>query len=50
VDTLIKNKPSELIFMNPDLPAGTYRLEIRSIVYNTTTIRTGSLSTPLVVE
>lgn len=48
--SIIKNKPSELIFVNPDLPSGTYRLEVRSIVYNTTRIRKGVLSEQLIVE
>lgn len=50
VESPIKNKPSELIFVNPDLPTGTYRLEIRAIVYNTTKIRKGDLGEQLVVE
>lgn len=48
--SVIKNKPSELIFVNPDLPTGTYRLEVRAIVYNTTKIRKGGRSEKLVVE
>lgn len=31
-EKMLKNKPGELIFLNPDLPAGTYRLEVRSQV------------------
>lgn len=46
----IKNMPSELIFINPDLPAGTYSMEIRSIVYNTSKIRKGILNDSLRVE
>lgn len=46
----IKNMPSELIFVNPDLPAGTYKMEIRSIVYNTSKIRKGILNDSLKVE
>ncbi|MGS2762139.1 DNA-binding domain-containing protein [Sinomicrobium sp. M5D2P9] len=29
---LLRNKPGELIFLNPELPSGTYRLEVRSIL------------------
>lgn len=47
---MLKNKPSTLIFMNPDLPSGTYLLEIRSIVYNTSHVRTGRLSKQLSVK
>ena len=46
----LRNMPKELIFTLPDLPAGEYRLEVRSILSNTTTMRTGILSTPLTVE
>ena len=47
---LLRNKPSELICMIPTLPPGKYRLEVRSIVFNTTKLRTGQLSSPLVVK
>jgi cytochrome c biogenesis protein ResB len=50
VDSPIKNMPSELIFMNPDLPTGSYRVQIRSIVYNTSEIRSGTLNDSLRVE
>jgi hypothetical protein len=46
---LLKNKPGELIFMNPELPAGTYRLEVRSIINDTSEIRSGTLSDELTV-
>ncbi|MDZ7693882.1 MAG: DUF4469 domain-containing protein [Balneolaceae bacterium] len=42
--TMLKNKPSELIFMNPLLDPGTYYLEVRSILTGNTKIRTGRLS------
>lgn len=48
--SMLTNMPSELIFMNPDLPSGTYLLEIRSIVYNTGHVRTGRLSKQLRVK
>lgn len=46
---LLRNKPGELIFILPDLPAGTYRLEVRSMLTNTTTLRKGALSQELTV-
>jgi hypothetical protein len=48
--SLLRNKPGELIFINPELPAGEYRLEIRSLLDGTTAIRTGSLSNILTVS
>lgn len=48
--SILLNKPSELIFTNPDLPPGTYRLEVRTIPQRVTVIRRGSLSAELVVE
>ncbi len=48
--SLLRNKPGELIFTIPDLPAGEYRLEVRSILSGTSTIRSGILSSPLTVE
>lgn len=46
----LRNMPKELIFTLPDLPAGEYRLEVRSILSGTSNMRSGILSTPLVVE
>ncbi|HLR24936.1 MAG TPA: DNA-binding domain-containing protein [Fodinibius sp.] len=46
---LLKNKPGELIFLSPDLAAGSYRLEVRSIIIDTTEIRIGVLSDELTV-
>lgn len=46
---LLRNKPGELIFILPDLPAGDYRLEVRSLLNNTTTLRRGALSQDLTV-
>lgn len=51
VDTkMLKNKPGELIFMNPALDAGTYRLEVRSKIKDTTEIRKGTFSKELTVS
>lgn len=36
---MLENKPGELIFLNPDLPAGNYRLEVKSQVYHTPEVR-----------
>lgn len=48
---MLKNKPGELIFMNPELPAGTYRLEVRSSLNRTSSdeLRTGMLHAGLSV-
>ncbi len=46
---MLRNKPGELIFLNPELPAGTYRLEVRSIINQTGEVRTGALSHELTV-
>lgn len=43
-ESILRNKPSELIFVNPSLPAGTYRLEVRSLLNGNSDIRTGILS------
>ncbi|MDR8393622.1 DUF4469 domain-containing protein [Aliifodinibius sp. S!AR15-10] len=47
---ILRNMPAELIFLNPTLASGTYRLEVRSVVKNTTEIRTGILSEELTVS
>lgn len=47
---LLRNMPKELIFTIPNLAAGEYRLEVRSILNNMSTIRSGILSNPLTVE
>jgi hypothetical protein len=49
VATVSHNKPSQLDFLVPVLPAGTYRLEVRAVLYNTTELRKGSLSAELTV-
>lgn len=50
VESMLRNKPGELIFVNPDLPAGSYELEVRSLLYGNTAIRTGTLSDDLTVN
>ncbi|MDX1638369.1 MAG: DNA-binding domain-containing protein [Balneolaceae bacterium] len=47
---MLKNKPGELIFINPSLEAGAYRLEVRSKLEYTTQIRTGTHAAPLRVS
>ncbi|MGM0547039.1 MAG: DNA-binding domain-containing protein [Bacteroidota bacterium] len=47
---ILRNMPGELIFVNPQLTAGTYRLEVRSILKGTSSIRTGVLSKQLIVS
>ena len=49
VSTLIRNKPSEVIFMIPALASGTYRLEIRNKP-KTKELRIGQLNGDLVVS
>lgn len=46
--TILRNKPGEILFNNPELPPGTYRLEVRSNL-GSTKIRTGTLSDELTV-
>lgn len=46
----LRNKPQDLIFTLPDLPAGEYELEVRNTLKNTSNIRTGSLPDLLTVE
>lgn len=46
---MLKNKPGELIFMNPELDPGDYRLEVRSMITGTTQVRVGALSATLSV-
>lgn len=46
--TILRNKPGEILFNNPELPQGTYRLEVRSNL-GSTKIRTGTLSDELTV-
>lgn len=47
--SMLRNKPGELIFINPNLPAGNYRLEVRSLLEGTTQVRSGALSDELSV-
>ncbi len=48
--TLIRNKPSNLIFMIPTgMAAGAYRLEVRTVFQNGKTLRAGSLNSTLIV-
>jgi hypothetical protein len=49
VDGIMRNMPSELIFQNPDLLPGNYRLEVRSLLKNAPKISTGRLSEGLKV-
>lgn len=48
---MLKNKPAELIFLNPDLGTGSYRLEVRSGLNRSTSdeIRAGALPDELTV-
>ena len=44
------NGPKWLFFSFPDLPAGRYRLEVRSVPRNASTLRRGVLPYLLTVE
>lgn len=46
----MRNVPSELIFINPELPPGTYRLQVRTLFPDNSTISAGSLDAELTVE
>lgn len=51
ISIMVRNKPSNLIFMIPDaLTAGTYTLEVRSILSGTKNIRSGMLDAELTVS
>lgn len=45
----LRHKPKELIFINPDLPAGSYELEVRSGLLANTRVRVGRLPMELKV-
>lgn len=47
---ILYNKPAELIFTNPELPPGTYRLEVRCTPHRVTIPRTGRLNAELTVN
>ena len=50
VDTIMRNKPANLIFMVPDsLASGEYEVEVRSLLQGHTSIRSGRLKSTLVV-
>lgn len=51
VTSVMLNTPSKLLFIVPrNLSAGTYKLEVRTIVRHTTSIRKGKLPVPLTVS
>jgi len=47
---LLRNKPGELIFMNPTLPAGSYKIEVRTLLQNTAGLKKGTLSDVITVS
>ena len=49
VTSIASNKAGELIFINPILPAGNYRLEVRVAYTNANVLRIGSLDGSLTV-
>jgi len=44
-----KNKPSQLVLLNPDLPSGDYYLEVRARLRDNAELRTGRLDAVLTV-
>ncbi|MBI9034070.1 MAG: DUF4469 domain-containing protein [Bacteroidales bacterium] len=50
VDMITVNKPSELHFLTPDLPAGDYQLQVRTVLRDTAQLRTGTLEYTLTVQ
>lgn len=49
VATVQKNKPSQLVFLIPTLPAGDYQIEVRARISGGTELRTGRLDAVLTV-
>ena len=49
VATVSRNKPAQLDFLVPALPAGTYRVEVRAALYKTNGLRKGALPAELMV-
>jgi hypothetical protein len=49
VQVVATNKPRQLVFQVPPLPAGTYRLEVRATVYDSADVRGGTLGSRLTV-
>ncbi|MFV0376512.1 MAG: DNA-binding domain-containing protein [Mangrovibacterium sp.] len=49
VQTVSNNKPSQLDFLVPALAPGLYRLEVRAILYKTSSLRKGTLPVELTV-
>ena len=49
VQVVARNKPGELIFMVPALPAADYTLEVRATVHSSEDVRTGALEATLTV-
>ena len=47
---LLRNKPGELIFMNPKLHAGSYRVEVRTVVKGKKGLVTGALPDQVTVS
>jgi hypothetical protein len=48
-EVLIRNMPRELAFLNPALPAGVYRLQVRAPFSDAGDLRTGDLEAKLTV-
>lgn len=48
--TVSRNKPGQLDFLVPGMAAGEYRLEVRALLQNSKTIRTGGLNCKLYVS
>jgi hypothetical protein len=50
VDMVIMNKPGQLFFQIPDLPAGRYRVEVRAILRHGRQLKVGKVDEWLTVE
>ena len=50
VNTVSRNKPAQVDFLVPELGSGTYRLELRSVLYKGKEVRIGTLPFELIVS
>lgn len=50
ISTISRNKPGQLDFLIPAMASGEYRLEVRALLQNSKTIRTGGLHCKLYVS
>ena len=48
--TVVENKTKKLVFKIPELPSGTYQMEVRTRLANSSELRTGRFGDPLTAE